>query len=152
MVQLITFNHYYFPSLAFSSFAPLTFLSSKPPMCLWKCAGLFYLYFTRLYILIFKFPLKQALMCGPLKATCVLVLVCLMVTPATLQDRQRKEGKGARCKNPLVRKILSSIRIHLISSSQGWENQDGFYVDGCTTYTCTQVKNKCGIWVDRPDM
>ena len=117
LVQLIIFNYYYFQSLDFSSFAPLTFWSSKPPMCLWKCAGLFFLYFTRLYILISKFTLKQALMCGPFKATCVLVLVCLMVTPVTLQDQQETGEKGARCRDPIVRNILPLIRIQLSSLS-----------------------------------
>ena len=152
LVQLILFYYYYFPSLAFSSFAPLTSFFSIPPMCLWKYAGLFFLYFTWLYILISKLTLKQASMCGPFKATCVLLLVCLMVTPATLQDLQEKGGKGAKCKDPLVRKILPQIRIHLISLSQGWENQDGFRTEGCTNFTCTQVKNKIGIWFDRPDV
>ena len=75
-----------------------------------------------------------------------MVLVCLMVTPATPQDRQEKGGKGAKCRNPTVRKILNEIQ--LISLSQGWENQDGFYIDGCTNFTCTQVKNKIELQKD----
>ena len=46
-------------------------------------------------------------MCGEFKAICVLLLVCLLVTPATLQETQQEGGgKGAKCKNPTVREIL----------------------------------------------
>ena len=61
--------------------------------------------------------LKQASMFGQFKATCVLVLVCLMVTPVTLQDQQETGEKGARCKDPKVRNILPLIRIQLSSLS-----------------------------------
>ena len=98
-------------------------------------------------------------MFGQFKTICVLLLMCLLGTPATLQEtQQEKGGKGAKCKNPTVRKILPKIQIELLSLSQGWENEDsGTYTEGCTKYTCTKYtgthspKEK-GIWVDRPDL
>ena len=46
-------------------------------------------------------------MFGQFKEINVLLLVCLLVTPATLQEtKQEKGGKGAKCKKPTVRKIL----------------------------------------------
>ena len=44
-------------------------------------------------------------MCGEFKVICVLVLVCLLFPPATVQTKQKKGGKGAKCKNPTVRTI-----------------------------------------------
>ena len=50
------------------------------------------------------------------------------------------------------KKIFASKNTIYLIVRQGWENQDGFYIDGCTTYTCTQAKGKTGIWVERPDL
>ena len=61
-------------------------------------------------------------MFGPLKATCVLYLVCQLVTPATLQSQQEK-SKGAKCKKPTVRTILpykyEESRINLVVQGMG---------------------------------
>ena len=57
--------------------------------------------------------LGQASMFGKLKAICVLLLVCLLVTPATLKETKQEKGeKGAKCKKPTVRKILTLIQYN----------------------------------------
>ena len=40
-----------------------------------------------------------------LRATSCLLLLCLLVTPATLKSLQERGVKGAKCKNPKVRTI-----------------------------------------------
>ena len=59
-------------------------------------------------------------MCGEFKAICVLFLVCLLVTPATLQETQQEGGgKGAKCKNPRVRKIHKKDKITIFVPGMG---------------------------------
>ena len=54
----------------------------------------------------------QASMSGQFKAICALLLVCLLVNPATLLETKQEKGeKGAKCKKPTVRKILTLIQI-----------------------------------------